>query len=500
MTSVWLENDRFEHRTPLPVGERFDHVIVGAGITGLVTAILLARSGARVAVLEARHIGGGTTGSTTAKVSLLQGSRLSTLAEKHGVDTLRHYVDANRIGMDWLLDFCASASVSVDRESAITYATTDSGAETVRSEHRLAREAGLDAQMTTTSELPFATIAAVELADQAQLDPMPLLHALSAELRSLGGVVVEDARVVGVGWAGLRSTVSVRTNRGEITAGTVVLATGTPILDRGGFFGRLTAQRSYVGTFDVGDRAPSGMYLAADSPTVSLRYVRRPGASDEPERRVLMVGGFGHEVARGGSERSHVQELFAWTRGNYPDAVLENRWSAQDYSSIDELPYVGPLLPGESRIQVATGFAKWGMTNGVAAALAISEQLLGTGETWAATLRTWRPSELRALPTAAKTNAQVGLHMTRGWTRVVLSGESEPGEGEGVVFRRGLRPVGRCTVDGQTSTVSPICTHLYGILDWNDAEKSWDCSLHGSRFTATGRVIEGPATEALGQL
>ena len=39
--------------------------------------------------------------------------------------------------------------------------------------------------------------------------------------------------------------------------------------------------------------------------------------------------------------------------------------------------------------------------------------------------------------------------------------------------------------------------HLKGIVSWNDAEKSWDCPLHGSRFSADGDVIEGPSTRGL---
>ncbi|WP_433662607.1 FAD-dependent oxidoreductase [Nocardia sp. CA-128927] len=486
MTSLWLDRVHAKPYPTLELGLRFDHVIVGGGITGVTTALLLARGGASVALLEARSLGAAATGNTTAKVSLLQGTHLSSIAKKHSEATLRAYVEANRAGQRWLLGFCADHGIDIQRESAFTYAQTPSGTARVEAEFAACRAAGLDADRVYELELPFPTYGAVRVEGQAQFDPMAVLHGLAANAESHGAVIFENTRVVGV-----KGDV-VHTEHGEIRAGSVVLATGTPILDRGGFFARLEPQRSYALAFEVPEPIQRGMYLSADQPTRSLRY------APDPRGELLLVGGNGHVVGREPDTRSQVDDLIEWTQRYWPEAELTHQWSAQDYSPIDGLPYVGPLLPGSEHILVATGYSKWGMTNGVAAALAIAGRAFGGGPEWAGVLESWRLRELTGLATAAKANGGVGLAMVSGWLRAGLHGDGPtPAEGAGTVRRTGLRPVATCTVDGKTTTVSAICPHLYGIVAWNDAEKTWDCPLHGSRFSSDGSMLEGPATRPL---
>ena len=243
----------------------------------------------------------------------------------------------------------------------------------------------------------------------------------------------------------------------------IVLATGAPILDRALYFSRLEAKRSYALAF-TGVEAPDGMFLSAGSNGRSIR--------DAPtaDGRLLLVGGSGHSVGRTKSELEHVEELRDWTATHFPGASETHSWSAQDYSPHDGVPLVGRLPRGRGRIYVATGFDKWGMTNGVAAGLAITGQILGSRPSWATTMsrRPLRPSSAAQL---ALINAKVGA---------AAAGS--------VLDRLGRkRP---CEVVG-------VCTHLGGLLHWNDAEKTWDCPLHGSRFDQDGAVLEGPATRPL---
>ncbi|PXX57419.1 glycine/D-amino acid oxidase-like deaminating enzyme [Nocardia tenerifensis] len=491
MSSLWLNDAEVPARLRLTPGSRFDTVVIGGGLTGLVTAVLLAEKGVEVAVVEGRRVGAGTTGATTGKISLLQGTRAQRIRRHHSAGTLRDYVAANREGQQWLLRFCSEHGVPIQHAAAFTYAQSKSEIAAVRAEFDATREAGLPTEFVERLNVPFPAYGAVRLADQAQVDPMAVLAALAAEVESHAAPIYESTMVRGVR-GGLAGDLTIETEHGDLGAGTVVLATGTPILDRGGFFARLTAQRSCLAALRLSEPIPREMYLSAGQPTRSLRY------APTPDGDVLLVGGNGHPVGRARSERAKLDELVSWAQTWFPTAELVQEWSAQDYSPVGELPYVGPLLPGRRDILVGTGYAKWGLTNGVAAALALAGQITGEQPGWSGALASWRPDELKALPSAVLANSAVAQRLTTGWLRMAArSADRIPEEGRGVVRRHGVRPTAACTVDGVTTELSAVCPHLYGIVRWNDAERSWDCPLHGSRFAPDGTPLEGPATEPL---
>jgi nitrite reductase/ring-hydroxylating ferredoxin subunit len=222
-----------------------------------------------------------------------------------------------------------------------------------------------------------------------------------------------------------------------------------------------------------------------------VRYVPIDG------RTKLIVGGAGHPVGRSKHPTDAIAELTEWTKSYYPDAVQTQFWSAQDYTPIAELPYVGSLLPGTGNLFVATGFDKWGMTNGVAAALALSSLILGGHMPWAHAFASWSPHEFSGLATALIDNVEVGFNLAKGWISPIAAAASDPPEGTGVVSGPPWRLRAASATDGHRETVSPVCPHLGGIVRWNDADQAWECPLHGSRFAPDGTVLEGPATSGL---
>ena len=502
MTSLWLDPPLLTDTDPLVPGIRPDVVVVGAGLTGLATALLLAETGRSVLVLEGDELGHGTTGHTTAKVSLLQGTALSGIRAHATEDEAKAYVAANRAGQEWLLNFLRGADARVEVRDAWTYAVSTKGRESITRELEAARAAGLEVQESSETELPFPVSGAIRLPDQAQIHAGEMLRLLAERLRAVGGKLVTNARVTGVS-AGSPPVVTVREiapssvaqQEVQVTTDHVVLATGTPILDRALHFARLEPQRSYALAFRVPGTVPPGMYLSADQPSRSLR------TATVDDQTLLLVGGEGHVVGRGGPTQPRVDRLVQWTQAHFPGAEPTHQWSAQDYRSTRRLPLVGSLPGSNGSILVATGFAKWGMTNATAAALAITGWLTDEAPPWSNDLYGHHEGLTDVVDTA-KLNAAVAVELALGWGEGLATAApaTAPPEGRGVVGRRDRAPVAVSTVDGTTCAVSAVCTHLGGMVTWNDAEHTWDCPLHGSRFAADGRRLEGPAVDDLRRL
>jgi glycine/D-amino acid oxidase-like deaminating enzyme/nitrite reductase/ring-hydroxylating ferredoxin subunit len=488
VSSVWLETAPAARAFgALEANLTADVCVVGEGIVGVTTALLLHEAGARVVLVEADRIGSGVTGHTTAKVTSQHGLIYAKLARRLGADAARMYGAANEAALAWIAVRVAEDGIECDfrRRDAYVYASDSAMRRAVEAEARAATAAGLPAALVERTELPYPVAAAVRFADQAEFHPIKYLRALAAQLPA--DRVFERTRVVQAGEV-------VRAPGGRISAERVVVATHYPFTDRSLAFMRVHPERSYAIVCRIAGEPPDGMFISAGSPTRSVRAVPVDG------EELLLIGGQGHRTGTGGDTSERYARLKAFAREHWDVRSVAYRWSAQDNITLDGVPYVGPLTPLEDRALMATGFAKWGMTGGTAAALILADRLLGRPNEWAAL---FNPNRLNARRAAARRliqeNALAGL-------RFVGDRLSKPGQrpiddlaaGEGgIVHHDGGKLAGYRGEDGRLIAVSPTCSHLGCQVNWNRAERSWDCPCHGSRFGVDGRVLQGPAVHPL---
>jgi glycine/D-amino acid oxidase-like deaminating enzyme/nitrite reductase/ring-hydroxylating ferredoxin subunit len=469
-----------------------DVVVIGAGIAGLTTAALLKADGRRVVVVEAGRVAAGVTGYTTAKVTLLHGLIFDDLTQAFGEQGARKYADANLAGMATVADLAVRHEIDCDleRRPAYTYTTDASMVDKVRAEVSAAQQLGLPAEFTTETDLPYPVEGAIRVADQAQFHPRKYCIGLARAIDGGGSSVYEMTRALSVDDEG--ELCAVETDHGTITAGYVVQATHLPFSDTGGFFARTHPMRSYAISARLHGPVPQGMYLSVDTPSRSVRSARMDG------EEVVVLGGEGHKVGQDPDTRERYTALEEWARDQFPIRSIDYRWSAQDYVPADHVPFVGPVSPGRDRVLVATGFKKWGMSNGSAAGVMLADRIAGRENPFADFFDTNRLNPRQSIKELVKENANVVKRFVGDRLRTETRSVADLSPGEAAVLVEGTERVAVFRDDaGVVHAVSPVCTHMGCTVTWNTAETTWDCPCHGSRFSCDGEVIQGPAVKDL---
>jgi glycine/D-amino acid oxidase-like deaminating enzyme/nitrite reductase/ring-hydroxylating ferredoxin subunit len=492
-SSLWLATTRATRFARLEGTVEVDVAVVGGGITGVTAAHLLKEAGRRVALVELGRIGEGTSGHTTAKLTVGQSLVYRRLLSAHGEEAARRYAESNRSAIALIGDNVRRLGIDCDWETASNYVYTRDP-ERVREleeEAEAASSVGVQAELTTETDLPFPVSAAVRVDGQAQLHPLKYLQGLVEEIPGDGSHVFESTRALGVDRG---ETSTVETSSGKVLAGHVVVATQLPFLGRGLFFAKAPPWKSYAVAAPIEEsRAPRGMYISVESPTRSIR-----SAPSSDGSRHLIVGGESGKPGDGDADEryaaleSFIDEEF----GLEPT----HRWSAHDFVPVDGLPYIGHPSRRDDRVYVATGFAKWGLTNGTAAAGLIADSILGRPDRSGGTFDARRRTGVRASAKLVKVNAGVarrfvGDRMKPRDGRTDVDGLAP---GEGAIVRRGLRryAVSR-DESGVLQVVSARCTHLGCLVGWNGVDRAWECPCHGSRFAPDGSLLQGPATRDL---
>lgn len=473
-----------------------DVAIIGGGITGITAAYLLAKEGKHVALIEADNMLNGTTGHTTAKITAQHGAIYDELITNAGKNNALLYYETNEKALAFMTDTIQELDIHCDysQQDAYLYATTATGKDTIRKEIKAYEKLGIESTPVDELPIPIPIKKGLVMPDQAQFHPLKYAKALVEEITRLNGTIYEHTPAVNIE-TGANPTVLTRDNQ-RIQAKNILQCTHFPFYEGLGFYSaRQYAERSYIIAARTTQKLADGMYISAEEDTRSLRSATING------EEMTLIGGASHKTGQGKKDAmDYYRTLETFGNETFGIESIPYRWSAQDLTTLDKIPYVGPLTPDNENILIATGYRKWGMTNSTSAAFILRDTVLDRDNPYK---QTFTPNRFHASPsikTFLKENANVASHLVKGKLETASKKPEELHPGEGAVTMvKGQRKGIYKTNEGEIYTVDTTCTHLGCEVNWNEAEKTWDCPCHGSRFSYTGEVVEGPAEKPLQQ-
>lgn len=465
-----------------------DVAVIGAGITGLSTAIRLAQSGRSVIVLESDSTGSGVTGGTTAHITEAIDARYQTLERDFGMSDTRLIAASCRAAIDEIVRHCEVFQIACGLTllPGYLYAEPGQGAESVLREREAASRAGL-AVRPAELDLPVPVEVAIRFDGQAQFHPLAYLHGLARALLAHGGRIFERTRVTRLEDG---EPCLVHTERGPVvTALNVVEATDAP-LNRIFLQTKVAHYRSYVVAGPV-IRAPRALYWDSADP---YHYVRSQTIDDVD---YLIIGGEDHKTGQEHHTEARFEALARYAQ-RWGLLDLPYHWSAQVIEPVDGLPFIGKNSMAQ-HTYVATGYAGNGMTFGTLAGMIISDAILGRPNPFASIYKATRIKPFASMKAFVSENVDFPIHLVGDRLRAshVRAVEEVP-RGEGRLLHRGGEQLAVYRdEEGHLLVRSAVCPHLGCIVQWNGAERSWDCPCHGSRFGCDGHVMHGPATAPL---
>jgi len=471
-----------------------DVTVVGGGISGITTAYKLTQAGFKVVLLEAGKLLHGTTGHTTAKLTAQHHLIYDELIKQEGKEKAGLYYKANQDARKLMESLIEKHAIDCDLQAQDAYIFTNSDEylHKLQNEMSAYETLGISGAYLDRIPLDVPAKAAVRMDGQSQFHPLQYMAALVKMVSQSGGHLYEQSTALDIQEG---PHPKVKTADGySVTCKHVVICSHFPFYDGYGFyFARMHAERSYVLGIKTNMTYPGGMYISAEEPSRSIR-----SAASSDGTPLLIIGGQNHKTGQGICTINHYEALQGYASQYFNATDIVYRWSAQDLVTGDKLPYIGRITSSSPNVYIATGFKKWGMTSSTAAAMLISDLIQEKSNEYEELFAPSRSLSLKTVKNLAADNLDVAKHLISGKLELTRRKPEDlaPDEGSAVTVH-GSRAGAYRDKEGKLYVVDTTCTHMGCEVEWNDGERTWDCPCHGSRFSITGEVMEGPAEKPL---
>lgn len=471
----------------------YDAVIVGAGITGLTTGLMLQRAGKTCIIAEAHNLGFGTTGGTTAHLNTMLDATYDQVESDFGADGARLLHEAARGAITQIERLVTELGIDCGFSYQPGYLLAQNEAERKELQDfvEASVRAGVAVDYSDTVPVPLPFEKAARFEKQAQFHATRYLDGLARAFEAAGGVLLQNAVVTNAPKEDgiFNAECSLGTIRGRALVYATHLPPGINILHF-----RCAPYRSYAMAFTLSsDAYPAGLAYDMKDP---YHYFRTQEVDGE---RYLIVGGYDHKTGHEEHTERCFAELEAYVRGLYDVAAVKYRWSSQYFTSADGLPYIGHLPGAEEGVYTGTGYDGNGMIHGTVAGQLISDLILGRPNVYTELFKPSRIKPIAGFTEFVKENFDVvSQFIGKRFSYEKISALSELAAGEATLADWEGKKVALYKDDaGKVFAVDPVCPHAKCIVGWNSAEKSWDCPCHGARYTPQGEMITGPARRGL---
>ncbi|MEO5979842.1 MAG: FAD-dependent oxidoreductase, partial [Chryseolinea sp.] len=375
--------------------------------------------------------------------------------------------------------------------SAFLFSQTSEETEQLQELYNASRDAGLALEYVNQIPISASFEKAIRIGGQGKFHPLKYLFAMAREYENLGGHIMINCKVDNA--QQVDGEVHISTTEGEIRTKNIIYATHIPpginLLHL-----RCAPWRSYALALKLeNDAYPDGLVYDLKDP---YYYYRTHVVDGE---KYVIAGGEDHKTGEEENTDKPFLKLRAHAERIFKIKQVSHEWSSQYFESADGLPYIG-ILPGNGdNVYVATGFGGNGMIYSHMAAMELASKIELNESAFYNLFAPSRVKPVAAFDNFVDHNKDVVKHFLGkffGSEKLEALAGIAPGEGRVVKFEGHSIAVSK-DLHGKVYAVSSVCTHMGCHVSWNSTEASWDCPCHGARYSMSGRVLTGPATENL---